>query len=169
VSRLRSLRALITTGFVLAAMLSTAAIVALRTAPPASAPAVVMAAAAEDAVGRMLFEGQQPLRGRISGHTQWLPSEALACANCHRAKPGAPGRPAAGGRDTGPVLDATALLERVERRGGPPSRYDLDAFCRVLRLGEDPAGVLLPRVMPRYDLDAGQCEALWRFLTIGQT
>lgn len=122
---------------------------------------------AVDGDGQRLFEGQRPLRGRVSGHDQWLPPGAVACANCHRTRPGAATPGGAGGRDAGPPLHADALLRSVERRGGPPSRYDRDAFCRALRRGEDPAGVVLPRAMPRYDVGDGDCDALWRFLTAG--
>lgn len=115
--------------------------------------------------GRSLFHGQLPLQARLSGHTQPLPAGAVTCANCHRTQAGTPQVRAPGGRDTGPVLNATTLLARVERRGGPPSRYGREAFCRALRTGVDPAGVLLPRVMPRYAIDDRNCDALWRFLT----
>jgi hypothetical protein len=62
------------------------------------------------------------------------------------------------------VLDNGDLTRLLARRGGPPSRFDAAAFCRLLRTGEDPAGVLLPKAMPRYELDDAQCGQLWRFL-----
>ena len=65
----------------------------------------------------------------------------------------------------GPILDRERLTERVARRGGPPSRFDERSFCRLLRTGEDPAGVILPRAMPRYEIDDADCLRLWRYLT----
>jgi hypothetical protein len=57
------------------------------------------------------------------------------------------------------------LLSPQRRRGGPASRYDRDAFCRLLRKGIDPAYVMINEEMPRYTLDDADCAALWRFLT----
>jgi hypothetical protein len=142
-----------------------AALLSLPSAVSAAAIGGASTAAGGEDAGRSLFDGLQPLIGRIGGHAERLPAEALACANCHRSRPGAPERIAGGGRDAGPVLNASTLLGAVERRGGPPSRYDRDGFCRALRAGVDPAGVVLPRVMPRYEIDAAGCDALWRFLT----
>lgn len=118
--------------------------------------------------GRGLFDGQRPLRGRIGDHAQWLPPGAAACANCHRTRPEAADRSSFGGRDAGPLLDRASLTGHLERRGGPPSRYDRDAFCLTLRRGVDPAGVMLPRAMPRYEIDERDCDALWRFLTVAR-
>ena len=152
----------VTTPRAVAATVTTSATTTLSTSlPTASAPAT------GDDTGRLLFEGRRPLTGRVGGHSEALPAEALVCANCHRTRPGTPGRLAGGGRDAGSMLNATTLLGALERRGGPPSRYDRDAFCGALRAGVDPAGVVLPRVMPRYAIDAPTCDALWRYLTAG--
>jgi len=131
------------------------------------------------AAGEAMFEGRTPLVARVGGHADTLPAAAVACANCHVPRPqpvgvalssvptgtgGTEGQPSASS-SPGPTLHRALLLEPVARRGGPPSRYDRQAFCRVLQSGEDPAGVLLPRVMPRYEIDAATCDALWRFVT----
>jgi hypothetical protein len=132
--------------------------------------------------GARLFDGRAPLRGRIDGHAETMTASAVVCANCHL--PGAAAAavttsaatlaasstasPTAAAAVTqtaiGPVLDNGDLTRLLERRGGPPSRFDEAAFCRLLRTGEDPAGVLLPKVMPRYELDDAQCGQLWRLL-----
>jgi hypothetical protein len=137
------------------------------------------------AQGARAFDGRSPLVGRIEGHAAPLPAAALACANCHLPSarpagaldpagarslapaPAAPGGAGATGQAAsfGPVLDRAGLTARVARRGGPPSRFDERAFCRLLRTGEDPAGVLLPRAMPRYDIDDDDCRRLWRHVT----
>jgi hypothetical protein len=124
----------------------------------------------EAAQGARAFDGRSPLVGRIEGHSAPLPGAALACANCHL-----PSARPAGASDTAgptgqaasfaPVLDRASLTSRVARRGGPPSRFDERSFCRLLRTGEDPAGVLLPRAMPRYSIDDDDCRRLWRYVT----
>ena len=116
--------------------------------------------------GQRAFEGSTPLAARIEGHETALPPTATACANCHRPAPQvatvAGSAPAAAA--FGPRLHRALLTEPVARRGGPPSRYDPASFCRLLRTGEDPAGVLLPRAMPRYELDDAACAQLWQHL-----
>ena len=108
--------------------------------------------------GAELFDGSLPLTARIAGHAERLPAEATRCINCHRAN--------RDGRDAiAPLLTRQHLLELVARRGGPPSQYDERTFCRVLRSGIDPAWVILPRVMPRYEVDEATCSALWAHLT----
>ena len=126
--------------------------------------------------GARLFDGRTPMVARISGHADPMPAAVVACSNCHAplapraaaAPPGtagtAPAAPGAVASSAGPVLGRDLLTQPLARRGGPPSRYDPAAFCRLLRTGEDPAGVLLPRAMPRYELDAAACDTLWRFL-----
>lgn len=114
--------------------------------------------------GRALFLGEQPLPARVGsgpGATQLAPA-ASRCVNCHSA----PGIRGAG--DTtrfGPALNAGWLQQLQARRGGPPSRYDASALCRLLQQGIDPAGVMLPQAMPRYQLNEQQCLALWTLLT----
>lgn len=116
--------------------------------------------------GARAFDGRIGLVARIDGHADPLPAAAAACANCHRPSV-APrrddGTPAPDA-SLGPLLHRDGLLQAVERRGGPASRYDPQAFCRLLRTGEDPAGILLPRAMPRYDIDDAGCGQLWAHL-----
>lgn len=116
--------------------------------------------------GRALFFGRQALTGRIREHQSALPPEVVKCDNCH------------GDRNRGtattiktlaPRLDRGLLLRIYSRRGGPPSVYDANAFCKLLRTGADPAFVLVAREMPIYDIADGQCAALWQFLTREQT
>ena len=79
-------------------------------------------------------------------------------APSHRSTP-TTGQPCQG------QLDSQHLRAPLSRRGGPPVAYDLAAFCRTLREGIDPAHVILPRTMPRFDIDDTRCEALWTHLT----
>jgi hypothetical protein len=139
---------------------------------PASFAAVALAAAVCSATasararvtaarGRALFTGREPLPGRVRDHRSDLPAAVVVCRGCHGvgvATPGAAPPPA-------PAVDRALLLEARPRRGGPPSAYDLPAFCRLLRTGVDPAYVLVAREMPVFDVDDAQCESLWRFLT----
>jgi hypothetical protein len=121
----------------------------------------------EAALGGRAFDGLDPLTARIEGHGSALPADAAACANCHRPQPrpvGASGSPIESA-SFGPPLDREGLTGRTARRGGPPSRFDERSFCRLLRTGEDPAGVILPRAMPRYEIDDADCRRLWRHLT----
>jgi hypothetical protein len=110
--------------------------------------------------GRELFTGQAALQGRISTHEMDLPPAVVRCANCH-----AEGTGSAVARSNAPRLDREWLLSPQRRRGGPPSHYDRDSFCRVLRKGVDPAWVVINEEMPRYTVDDADCSALWRFLT----
>jgi hypothetical protein len=110
--------------------------------------------------GRALFEGRIDLQGRIYSHLVDLPPEVVRCANCHAVADG-PDVP----RSLAPRLTHELLLQTQRRRGGPPSRYDRDSFCALLRRGVDPASVLIGVEMPRYALDDASCRALWRYLT----
>lgn len=106
------------------------------------------------APGQLLFEGRTELVARITGHDDALPAQAWRCANCH-----------AGEQPLGGLLTRERLLTALPRRGGPLSRYDLPAFCRLLRTGVDPASILIDRTMPHFEIDDRQCEDLWRGLT----
>lgn len=110
--------------------------------------------------GRELFTGQAALKGRISTHEMDLPPAVVRCANCH-----AKGAGPAVARSNAPRIDREWLLSPQRRRGGPPSHYDRDAFCRVLRKGIDPVWVVINEEMPRYTIDDADCSALWSFLT----
>lgn len=120
-----------------------------------------------DPRGGALWRGELPLTAHIVGHARALPAAASRCVNCHAVAPVAPaGSAVLAARDSAaPVLSAAQLRATVPRRGGPPSRYDAQAFCTLLRTGVDPAGVLLSRDMPRYTLDPRDCQALWTHLT----
>lgn len=104
--------------------------------------------------GRAMYDGQKALSGQVIGHDDALPAAAARCINCHE-----------GSTAIAPRLDASLLLKPQARRGGPPSRYDEAAFCRLLRDGLDPAFVQLPREMPRYAIETPDCNALWTYLT----
>lgn len=129
---------------------------------------IVVATQTARTAGAVLFTGEGPLRAHLAGDDTPLPPESSRCRNCHvgAASSGAPS--AAGDPGTasfGPALTPALLIEARARRGGPPSRYTRDSFCTLLRTGVDPAYVLLPRVMPRYELTHAECAALWSFLT----
>ena len=114
--------------------------------------------------GRALFVGKVPLKGRVRGHQGELPPAVVVCRNCHAAgtqTPGPVSTPA-------PRIDRSLLLAAKPRRGGLPSSYDRASFCKLLRTGVDPAYVLVAREMPIFDIDDGQCDSLWRFLTDGE-
>ena len=109
--------------------------------------------------GDGLFHGEEALAGKIRGHDEILPPEAVRCSNCHEATSASSlGRSA-------PLLNRSLLLESRQRRGGPPSRYDAVSFCRLLRKGVDPAFIVIAREMPVYDVDEDQCQGLWSFIT----
>ncbi len=109
--------------------------------------------------GRRMFLGENPLQGAIVGHAEPLPARMVACANCHLGKAGL-------GSDNpfGPSLDRPRMMQRIARRGGPPSVFTPTSFCRTLRTGVDPAYILITRQMPRYTLSDDQCLGLWRYL-----
>jgi hypothetical protein len=114
--------------------------------------------------GRQLFFGEVPLAARIEGHSMTLPTQASRCSNCHTlAAVAALAQPAAS-QPIGGSLAADRLTAAVSRRGGPPSRFDKGSLCRLLRTGVDPAFVIIPKVMPRYELADADCDALWAFL-----
>lgn len=108
--------------------------------------------------GQSLFTGRQPLVAKIRGHQHGMPPEAVVCANCHTRSASDAEPPAA------PIIDRNSLREQRQRRGGPPSAYDVSSFCRLLRTGIDPAHVLVDRVMPMYDLSDVACSSLWEYL-----
>jgi hypothetical protein len=118
-------------------------------------------------VGEQLFDGRQPLGAQIQGHAEPLPPAAARCSNCHVTQAVRQGAAAAGlaGAAFAPLLTAATLDQDLPRRGGPPSRFDAASLCRLLRDGIDPAWVMLPKVMPRYQVSDAQCVALWTHLT----
>jgi hypothetical protein len=108
--------------------------------------------------GEALFSGQEAVKGRVRGHRSDLPPEVVSCRNCHATQQTRLTTSAA------PHLDRSLLLTPRERRGGPPSAYDADTFCKLLRTGVDPVYILIAREMPVYAVDDAQCETLWHFL-----
>lgn len=108
-------------------------------------------------LGQRWFEGSMPLKGRMIGHEQDLPTTASVCINCH----GASSQQQRFALD----LNRAWLTQPQARRGGPASRYDVKSFCRVLRDGVDPAWVVINQAMPRFDVTDLQCRALWLHLT----
>ena len=141
---------------------SGAALAAVLLAAPGSAAPGDDAAAQR---GLQLYAGTAPLQGTITGHSAPLPPAAARCINCHAAGSGEPTRAASAPSSFGPLLTRERLTQRIARRGGPPSQYDETAFCRLLRQGIDPAWVLIPRDMPRYEIGDADCRALWLYLT----
>ena len=111
--------------------------------------------------GARLFDGTEPLAGTLSGHSAPLPVEATRCTHCHTG----PGASAGAASQFASPLDRRRLREALPRRGGPPVAYEQASFCRTLRTGVDPAHIVLPRAMPRFDADDAQCAALWDYLT----
>ncbi len=110
--------------------------------------------------GEAIYQGKEPLRGRIRGQDDPLPAEAIRCVNCHN--------PASKDRLSGrsaPRIDGAWLMETRQRHGGPPSSYNQASFCKLLRSGTDPVYVLVAREMPIYEMDDDQCGSMWMFLS----
>ncbi|MFS8977564.1 hypothetical protein PO002_24140 [Cupriavidus necator] len=107
-------------------------------------------------LGRAIFQGKFEVAAHLRGDARPLPAIATRCASCHT--------PSSGATAFAPQLTAGYLLEAIPRRGGPPTRYDRDAFCRVLATNIDPATVMLEKSMPQYVLSDDECTALWTFL-----
>ncbi len=123
---------------------------------------------AEELRGRQLFAGEQPLSARIAGHDTTLPAHATRCINCHadaNANGVAPSGAPASAQPYATRLSRDSLASLRSRRGGPPSRFDAASLCRLLRTGVDPAHVVIPRSMPRYELTDVDCGALWAYLS----
>lgn len=110
-----------------------------------------------DPIGELLFDGRQPLAGRVGQDS--LASHSAACANCHRGGAGPEGKVAVSS------VTRSALTQKLPRRGGPASSYTAESFCTALREGTDPAGVVLSEMMPRYSISRPVCQALWDYLT----
>ncbi|MFL9886046.1 hypothetical protein PQR66_23610 [Paraburkholderia agricolaris] len=131
----------------------------------AAAALLVNAVHAADAAGQCeaadlgcaIFNGQHALAAQLRGDDRTLPASTTRCINCHTQTD-----PAGA---FAPPLTRDYLLDAVNRRGGPPSHYDLASFCRVLKNGVDPAGVVLRKSMPHYQISDAECTALWRFIT----
>jgi len=121
-------------------------------------------APALDSRGKRIWNGQEPLPGKILGHSSDLPAPLTRCANCHaRTEP--PGLSTSFEAITAPTLNHATLAAMRSRRGGPPFAYDKTGFCRTIQIGIDPQQITLARTMPRFRIDAVQCDALWSYLT----
>lgn len=107
-------------------------------------------------LGQAIFQGNLDVVAHLRGDARPLPAIAKRCASCHTPSSGAPA--------FAPQLTAGYLLGAIPRRGGPATRYDRDAFCRVLATSIDPATVMLAKSMPQYVLSDDECTALWTFL-----
>ncbi len=108
------------------------------------------------AFGQQLFLGEVALSARLRTNPRDLPASAVRCANCHAATSGA--------QPFGPPLTRDTLQGLMARRGGPPTVYTRDTFCKVLADGVDAANVVLSSAMPQYRLSDEECNALWAFL-----
>lgn len=110
--------------------------------------------------GERVYLGEADVSGHMVGHTTNLPRMALKCVNCH-AKDASVQKDKTG---FAPPLSGAHLLHEKSRRGGPPSKYDLPGFCKLLREGIDPAFVVIDNAMPRYKLSLVDCESLWLYV-----
>jgi len=114
--------------------------------------------------GEALFHGALAMPAQLATHQALLPPLATRCSNCHEVPTATPGRAAADPRPFANVLDRASLDAARSRRGGPPSRFDATRLCTLLRTGVDPAQVMLPETMPRYQATDAQCFDLWAYL-----
>jgi hypothetical protein len=111
--------------------------------------------------GQAIFRGEVVVAGTLEGHDMPLPALATRCANCHEARNTPPG--ARSGPYAAP-LNRDWLSTPRSRRGGPASLYQSRDLCAVLRTGIDPAHIIVPTIMPRYEISEMQCADLWAFL-----
>lgn len=122
---------------------------------------------AQASVGAALFQGKAAPAppARLNRHAMDLPAAATACINCHQI-----GYPNKLARNVpfGGWLSSQQLTQLRARRGGPPSRFDAASLCELLRSGRDPALVIVNTTMPRYEVNAAQCEALWTYLNTAE-
>lgn len=117
--------------------------------------------------GERIFKGDAPVVAHVSGYGKPLTTEASRCANCHEIgdEGGRRRAESSATEPIGPALSVEALTREAARRGGPPSSFDEASFCRLLTTGVDPAHIVVPRAMPRYDISESQCRDLWQYLT----
>ena len=108
-------------------------------------------------MGCAIFNGQHPMSAHLRDDDRSLPAWTTRCVNCHVG--------ASTAAAFAPPLTRDYLLAATHRRGGPISHYDAAAFCRAVKDGVDPAGVVLRKSMPRYQMTDAECTALWRFVT----
>lgn len=119
--------------------------------------------------GERLFRGQAALSAGMQGQGVSLTADTARCVNCHALPTAGVGASAAASstdaQALGPNLFGGSLTTATRRRGGPPSLYGPEGFCRALRTGIDPAHVTLVRSMPVYVMSDEDCLAIWSFLT----
>jgi hypothetical protein len=108
-------------------------------------------------LGCAIFNGQHPLSAHLRDDNSALPAWTTRCVNCHVG--------ASASTTFAPPLTRDYLLGATRRRGGPISHYDPAAFCHAVKDGVDPAGIVLRKPMPRYQMTDAECSALWRFVT----
>lgn len=144
---------------VTAAMAVTMAAVSATTAPNDG-----LARGAATARAKLLFDEGAHAPARLRGDRQALPPPVARCAGCHDRGETSAKLPASRAEPV-PRLDAATLLQPASRRRGPPSRYDEATFCRLLATGVDPAGIVVARAMPVYEVEPSDCRALWWLLT----
>ena len=116
--------------------------------------------AEEPSKGELLYRGRAPLKARMAGSEDDLAPIAARCSNCH----GPAGRGLAEAGVKAVDVRGATLTKLEPRRGGPPVAYTLESFRTALRAGHDPAGVILARAMPRYEISDSDSAALWQFL-----
>ncbi len=126
----------------------------------AFAAAAALALCAGVRQGERMYTTGAGLYATLAGSQDRLTDDAARCINCH----GKDGQGLAEAGLRGSDIRPKTLGARVRRRGGPPSRYDAAGFCAALRTGIDPAGVVLGRGMPRYQIPASGCRSLWDYL-----
>ena len=119
--------------------------------------------------GAAIFYGKVDLSGRLTGHDDNLPNSAIRCTNCHEELSTTPSTiqtPNTTPKATtfAQPLTSQHLKTPQTRRGGPPSIFNAERLCTLLRTGIDPANIIISTTMPRYDLTDAECEDLWIFL-----
>jgi hypothetical protein len=126
---------------------------------------------AQTARGNAIFHGESIVAGRLEGHDTALPAKAARCSNCHEARNSAPaGSSVTSGASAVPSASYAAPLNREwletdrSRRGGPPTHFRPADLCALLRTGIDPGHIILPTIMPRYEISDMQCADLWAYL-----
>ena len=113
--------------------------------------------------GANIFYTGSHLSGRLEG-TEALGSPELKCANCHEPSRSPFKNDNSTSKGPGGEIRHGILLQTLSRRGGPSFRYDLSSFCQLLKTGVDPTNIVVPRLMPRYDISTDDCRALWIYL-----
>jgi hypothetical protein len=126
--------------------------------------------------GAAIFYGEIDVPGHLDGHNLVLPTLATRCANCHEEINTTPSptpntTPNTTPNNTTPsstpfahTLTSEHLQTPQTRRGGPPSVFNAQRLCTLLRTGIDPVHIVISTTMPRYHLTDAQCEDIWAFL-----